>query len=320
MPGTIGNSFLFETPFEAADWFGQQSLFSPDEFSISRRKSYCTIKAYVEDYDKLKNCVRYLLGTQHTNQSNQLIRDMPARHPVWPEMFAREILSLKGVEPDGNLEPVQPAKLKSGNYEKFLIEVAFSQRDYPVLANDRVTSEAERFVVTKSKPYVENIVMEGGQLVFEATGKDWDAQPILSSRPIVRQEKATYSIDWYEVPLDFVANSSGEYVRFEDAIGKLNDTTFMGKPAGTMLLDDYDTPDVYTDPIATDLFGGDPKRACDIRMTFKHFDPPRGLATETRRGWNLAPAYDGLYYWAKNPDTSQPQFRDYEMNDLFTHW
>lgn len=320
----IAHDFLFSTPFDGADWLGQQALFSPDQFSINHRKAYVTVKAYVEEWDKLKNCVRYLMGGAWVmNNSQKLLhRELPARHPIYPSLICTEILALQGVEPDGNEEPVQPAKLRSSRYEKFLIEAAFTSPPYVIdtdrNVHDLAAGEMKRYTVIETKPYTEQIVMEGGQLVFEAPGKDWDAQPILSSRPIVKQRKTAYTITVHHIPLSLVQDDEGTYPSWDDAAGCISATSFLGKPAGTFLLESVE-PHIYVDPIETDANGAR-SRYCDATFNLKFFDPPRGLTTETRRGWNLAPAYDGLYYWAKNPETGQGQHQTFDMNDLLTHW
>jgi hypothetical protein len=267
------------------------------------------------------------LSRVENGAEKKLMRELPAQHPIFDSMYAKEILDIKGVEPDGKEEAISVERFDFAKYKKFSIEVAFTQPQYAIEADDRVHGlpggEFYRFTTITSKSYVDQIQLELGQMVFDEGPFEGTNLP---ARPIIRQEKATIRVKTFNVPLELVCYSegavlAGTYPRFENAIGKLNETSFLGKERGTMMLDDVDTTDIYADPVESEVTGVLARRV-NPEFVFKHFDPPApdDIDTTGRRGWNRVMGYDRLSYWAVNPDTSEPLFRYYQMNDLLKHW
>lgn len=308
---------IADNSFTEDDWKEAVDNYSPRQFTVSRQRSYATLTGWIEP-SKVNACVTYLLGYATPDTSLKLKRRTPSWHPVFPWLSCTQITDIVGVKFDGKEENIYLGLLDFAVYEKVKITAAFEQLPWKVKEDYQITNEYERWTVIRPKPYVQQFAVEGGSLVFEAAGKSWDGKPILSTRPLVRQSKTALKVDWMEVPWSFVADTNDVMVHFLDAMGCVNTNALWGRPAGTLLFDDCEV-EKYIQPVATQTIG-DYEFSANIFMTFKYFDPPRGLGTETRRGWNLWPAVDGKFYWAKDPVNGQPIFSSFAHEKLFQRY
>ena len=312
--------FLFTTPFTAADWLEAVNLYSPSQFSVGKRRAVATLTAYIEDFDKLKSCVHWLRGYAWVDENKALRRSRPARHPFWPNLVCSEILEVVGLQFNGKQAITGNADLAFAKYKKFKITASFSAPKWLIYEDGEADTEDERWTTFEPKPYVEFYELPAGEIRFIADNplQEWHNKSTAGPRIIIRSQKSLYELKWYEVPISFIRDADGAIPKIDAAIGKISSDVYAGKPAGCWLIDAADV-EIYNDPIVGDILGT-PGRMAEVTIRLKFWDPPRGHATNTTRGWTLELAQDGLAYPTTRAVGTAPKFLSTSIADLFTHW
>ncbi len=313
--------FLFDTPFTASDWLEAVNLFSPAQLRVGKKQSTSTLTAYIEDFNKLKNCIHWLRGYSWVDENLDLRRQRPARHPFWPNMVCTEIVDVTGLQFDSKQEIISDEMdLAYAKYKKFKVTVVFNSVPYLIMDDGVAETEDERWTMFPHKPYVDFYELPAGTIKFIADNppQPWDGKPIMGPRTVIRTQKSLYELKWFDVPISFVYDSNGASPKIDAAIGKISSDEYAGKPAGTFLLDDAEF-DIYNDPIVGDILGN-VGRMVDVTFHLKFWDPPLGHATNTTRGWTLELAQDGLAYPTQRATGTTPKYQSVEIASLFRHW
>lgn len=330
--------FLQYPQFSDADWLEAVNLYSPTQLSIGRKTSHATLTGYIP-FSKIQAAIIYFLGFSWIDDRLNLRRELPAVHPILPALAATSITECVGVKFIVKANSGFENALPYATYHLARITVAFSQPSYEMIpdydidydnydgtALGRLSTgypqELRRFTSWTPKPYVDLLEAPAGALVFDAPGAAWDGNQILSPRGLVRGEKSTLKLIWWNVPYDFVTNKFGFMPKMMSKIGKISVDMFFGEVAHTWLFDDVDCADsqVYADPIASTVFSTLTKRI-DVIFTFRYTNPPNGVLGSTEAGWRLWPAWDGFYYPTRLAnDNTEFLPQDTSLSALFTHW
>jgi hypothetical protein len=186
-----------------------------------------------------------------------------------------------------------------------------------------------RWVNWCPKPYYENLILPGGSLKYVdsrgvAPAGHHDETAGQGQKAILRQQKYTKKVIWYDVPIDFVTDNFGFMSKIANAIGKCSaDSDFFGQPAHTWLLDDMDIlgRELTADPVAIAALSGFTRRM-DLEFTFRYFNPENEDPGSTEHGWRLQPRYQsGKYLPVVFSDGGVKTFPDEAgFADLFTAW
>lgn len=277
--------------------------------------------------DKLKAAIQWVLGVDYVGPDNKLHRTLPMFHPVHVWTWARS-MKIRGIGPDGaDTDAVEymyqttPEKWKS--YE---VVVSFEYPKYEIWEDSDIDYEYERYVSKHMSPSVKLVSIDGGQLVYDVPGSVSPHGNIhYGLVPITRRESAGYTMTWHKVPLEYVQeNDDSIPVKLLQAQGCVNNATFFGQPAETMLLQEVKLLRKYVSPVSTDSANGF-YWLYDIEFTFEFLKQLSsqvnlGTTTETRRGHNLWLGPGNKYYYAKNSASGLPVYPPVDMKKLFTIW
>lgn len=313
MPGILTpeppDLFLYQDPFTEDDWLEAVNLHSPSQLSMGRKASNAALTGYIP-FNRINSAVAFFLGFSYvagTGTSRILSRSQPALHPIFPGMVATMIQETTGLQFVSKSLTWPVNSLPYATYNMWKVTVAYSQPNYVILPDwddliaPRATGcERLRYTYDTPKPYVDQLVVPGGTMLFDATGQPFNGKPAgFGTQVTIRSQKSATYLTWYNVPIDWVATDNGVMTTIVAAMGKINSDVFMGEQPHIWLLDDVEPTDsqVYADPIATDVFSTLSKRI-DIKFTFKYFNPPVGAGSTTDRGWRVQPAYNGNWYRA----------------------
>lgn len=298
---------------------------APDEDTFSHENGTAFMSGYLKDRDALFDALAYFVGFSevHGGSVTTVVdRHLPAPHPRWPFMRCTQV-SIKGLKFDGQDEqavqfetPWLPVPL----YDRYRFDITFAQTGMDYKENDAVDSEWERLITIEPMDEGEVVTVDGGQYEYIATGKPWDAQPVVINGPQLKVylQRVGLMIKSYGMPGNFIMDENSKPTQFLAAKGHVNSTTFLGHEAGTMLLQGYRIHK-QTQPVATHnasqlMFG------CTVEMHFTYTNPSRALLAETRRGWQLLPAADGFgldgWYGVKNRRTEANLYPEFDMNKL----
>ncbi len=313
------------------EWIAQDE--APEEDTLSTEGSVGSMAGWLKDHDSLWNAVAYFVGysrTDYPNSSTKLIRWLPAVHPRWPMMRCTTV-SVKGLKRLGHADPRPPFnqlgayRLPLPKYERYRFDVHFEQPQYNYVPDEIATSEWDRFITIDPADETEIITVDGGQYLYNApTDASLNAKLVAINSPYLKvyAQRSGLIVTAYQVPMDFIMDFYGLPLHFMAAKGKVNSTTFLGRPPQTMLLQNYEiikrAQPIATSQFSTLLFG------CTVKMHFGFTDPDRAEVSETRRGWNLVPAIRGTgtkWYGVYNRyDPTQNLYPEYDMNKLLQHW
>jgi hypothetical protein len=192
-----------------------------------------------------------------------------------------------------------------------------------------------RWCTYSRRPYGEMLTVEGQEFRFaegpygpiETQGKPIPF-PGGIGFPIA---KAGIVIRWRHVPriyvarpapeslasLDPFAGGPGTMPNIEQAANKVNAFDFLGYKAGTLLAEPVEIEDVVS-PVQ---FGPAPMPLCNLTITLRHFDPPKGVWSSPYRGHQLVPGADGKWYLATRGADGDPgnpkQYQEYPFAYLF---
>ncbi len=321
------DQFLYLDPFTEDDWLEAVNLHSPSQLSMGRKASNATLTGYIP-FDRIQAAVTFFMGFSYV-EGGRLHRTQPCQHPIFPGMVATYIQETTGLQFVSKSTSWPVNSLPYATYNMWKVTVAYSQPNYkiipdwdPLITPGASGRELNRYVYDTPKPYVDQLVVPGGTMLFDATGKPFDGKPAgFGTLVTIRAQKSTMFLTWFNVPIEFVTDDNGFLSTIGPALGKINSDTFFGQAAHLWLLDDVEPSDsqVYADPIATSVSNQIAKRV-DLKFTFKYFNPPIGTGTTSDQGWRLQPAYDGNWYRTylqQDPSISWPL--DTSFNALFDY-
>lgn len=139
-------------------------------------------------------------------------------------------------------------------------------------------------------------------------------------------QKASFVAVWYGVPQDYIIDSTvTSYIpsKIMAGMGKVNDATWYGFPAGTLRLE---APRFRKSVQA--VIRLDPTAATyripfsfDVSLPFTYLNPDTSLTSPLYHGWNVFPyGPDGKWYSIRRTGSAHgPYFPSYDFNKLFDH-
>lgn len=252
--------------------------------TLSLESGTATIVATVP-WNKRRSFLRFVLGWSYADQGApyRLRRENPQNHPAFPWLTASNVsfgaIAPLGVDGMGTkVDGVYSAGLPQAAYQKVIATVQFTDQRCFFLADSYATSaarEAERNTFYDPVPSVEIISAEGLNNIAFANGPARGAAIPAPFGTLMSKMTKTYT--WLWVPHEYVSGSDPLQftpTKINNCIGRVNSATFLGHPAGTLLLQ----APVFTRfrfPIQTaDVFDG--FFGWNIRLPLQFFDPPRG--------------------------------------------
>lgn len=214
----------------------------------------------------------------------KLQRRIPWRCPYDSGMWATRIASIKGLKPQAK------AFEDLITYERARFIVQFSRLPYRVIDDGALQlrfqgKEYYRYTTRRIQPSAEFITRKEGSFKF--------AQGISSSELVgsvsQRLSKETVEWIWHNVPAHVLFGANGDQLPNNQIAnsGNVNNSTFQGFAAGTLLL----LPTEFREKTKPDGFNtgplGDPYLIYDVVFRAVHFDPP--FFGGAFRGHNLLP-------------------------------
>ena len=314
------------SPFDTNqfDWIvGDEA---PDEDTMSQESGVAFMAGYLLDHDALYHALAYFVGYSKTITGVQTYvnRWNPAVHPRWPFMRCDSV-SVKGIDFNGrevNMGGIGRSQLPLPVYERYRFDISFRQFEYDHKEDNDIASEWERSLTVDPSDEGETILVDGGQYVYKSpTYTTLDGKPVTINGAYLKTfaQRSGLTVRSYGLPHNFLMNEYNIATKFLQARGHVNSTTFLGQPAGTMLLQRWGVSK-KAQPIATKAvnaltFG------CVAEMHFGFTDPDRAEASETLRGWQLVPGI-GTKNWygvQGHPDTpiaGDSLYPEFDMNQL----
>lgn len=267
----------------------------------------------VED-GKIRQFAQDVLGWS-VRKKNELTgqcieRHLPARHPDLPHLFASNISGVQGLATTGSRDGSNGKGDQAAAFKVNRYTISYSTPNYNILDDGAVEKEWQRYTALVGvEPIIEFYRRKVGTRVWvnDAANPNKN-QPItgaVGSQQLVRKQRI--KMLWVQVPDDGLFTAQGFFkggapVKLEAALGCVNDDTFFGREAGTMLFEGYNIiPRItHTDPFADD----DRLRFCwDVELIFVYFNPPPG--DSSKRGHNLLPQEAGeMLWWRHIPSTT----------------
>lgn len=317
------------TPMDSSVWEWIVDDYAPDEDTFQADRSTAFLSGYLKDPDLLFDALVWFVGMSELmggSVTGKVQRWTPAVHPRWPFMRCVDV-SVKGEEFDGETRTISNfpnlKKMPRPDYVRYRFDIKYETLDFDYKEDEEVDSEWERCLTIDPSDEGEIVTVDGGQYLYNAPSKaSLNAKPVVINGPMLKvyTQRAGLLVKSYNLPAHFIMDEYGIAPKFLAAKGKVNSATFLNKPRGTMLLQNYRFHK-KAQPVATKnagqlLFG------LTVEMLFGFTDPGRAEPTETRRGWQLVPAVSGTgtgWYGIYNKEnTSEDLYPYYDMNDLLT--
>lgn len=338
MPGIIHNNTESDiiaqpdrfNPFDVNvfEWYWGDE--APDEDTFGTEMMHATMSGLLKDPEALNDALSYFVGySEYTGDLLKVKRWNPAVHPRWPMGRCAQV-SIKGIKYAGTTSTLRtyngsPRRLPCTNYENYRFDVTFSQPEFDYKEDSDVTTEWDRNITVDPLDEGEVISVDGGQYLVNApTHPSINGVPPVLNGPYLKvyAQRSGLVVKAFGLPANFLLNDYAIPVHFLAAKGKANSTTFLGLPAGTLILLDY-KPIKKAQPVATKNVGA-LQFGVTAEMHFGYTDPTRAEASETRRGWQLLPMNYGSgtgWFGVYNKfNTSEDLYPYYDMNKLLQHW
>jgi hypothetical protein len=309
---------------------------------------------YVIPWKKRRAFTRYVLGFSYADRSSpyRMRRENPIPHPSTPMLRAQTIhFSAVGIkayddneEDDGDILANVPAVFtdeglaKTGSYDMCWATVRFVNYPWtfrPDVYVTAVADELNRNFYADPVPSVELLAAEGGtsQLQYSETDPAGGAVKgtVIGTQFATQVAKFTYNYHWMWVAEQYL--SSDPYVFSPDnlmsRVTMVNRTAFLGKRAGTMLMN---APQFqrFRFPIETydNLY---PFYGWNIRLPLVFFNPPKAIpdlaanypgvaVDDIPRGHRCAPnRTNGKWVGAYREDKKHYLLQERDLYDGFRH-
>lgn len=299
-----------------------------------------------------RSAVRYFLGYSYVDPATKrLRREPPDWDPEYPWLFAHAVgFTPEVVEsnPDNpnrepySLSPFSAGPTKYARYKNVIATVQYRSFRCRFLPDSEIATAADeykRYVQTTVSPTIEILSADGAsQLLFAETSP---AAPPINAGPVITGAaraafpapigvllpKAKITLEWLNVPRDYLtANPDVLFPdKLLDRMGTVNDAPFLGRPAGTLLMQPPELVEVPT-PVAAEGVGDldyDILQQVNVRLTFDYFDPLPGAAAPVTRGHNLMPfrGNNRFYLCTRDGSTNLANafLRYTDFSQLFTY-
>lgn len=327
-----------------------------DSFSLEAAEA---VLVYLIDWRKRRGFIRWLLGFSYADKGApyRLHRENPQCHPQFPELTATTV-TLTSIAPKANTSESKPAVpanranypsvlvgntiSKSGYYDSCFATVRFTRRNWQFYPDERIvndTDELDRNCLVTPTPVVELLQAEGGtsQLRWSETSAPVGSPPV-GGPPISfpeyvitnifaeRVSKVKLILEWNWVPESYLSNDSSFFFpqKLFDCVGRVNDRPFLGKPAGTLLMD-APKMDRFRFPVSTfDAIGG--YYGWNISIPITYFNPTLGvpdtnpLDNAKARGHRTMPwRANGLWYGCTREKTDARFLEEIDFTRLLSH-
>ncbi len=299
--------------------------------------------------NKVRSAVRYFLGYSYVDPATKrLKREAPDWDPEYPWLFAHavgltpEVVESNPDNPNGepyNLSPFAVGEAKYARYRHVIMTVQYRSFRCRFLPDSSITAAADeykRYVQTTVSPTIEILSADGAsQLKFAETsagGPTVTPPPYTNSTafpaPIgVLLPKAKITLEWLNVPRDYLSLNPDVLFpqKLFECMGTVNNATFMGFPAGTLLMQPPELIEVPT-PVASDTVGDvdyQVLQQVNVRIPLDFFDPLTGAVSPLTRGHNLMPfrGNNRFYLCTRDgsPDLDKAFLRYTDFSQIFTH-
>lgn len=152
-------------------------------------------------WDDLPTAIPYIVGygtvTGPTGSIFTLSRNIPARHPIYPWLRATRMVSIQGRQPNGNTAAGEHGTAPA--WKTARLTILFEAPKYPILTDDQISAEYQRYTEWSYEPSVETLARRGQNWYFT----NGDAQDVTLSYAgdiYLRQPKGYLKATWYDVP------------------------------------------------------------------------------------------------------------------------
>lgn len=350
-------------------------------FSMEAQRS---TEYYFVRASETREAVEDILGTTRRGGDGRLERFLPKCHPRWPWLYASsvEVTSMGQVDHRTNgdeaglvdAEEELDAPPITSQYYRFavdLLKVDFTQRPYAVLSDASipppevetyytptntfvntkvVAKEWLRYTEISYEPSPELAYAQHGSMKFYLGNTAAPHLFTFSGFPRIVVPKATVTVNFYQVPFDYLLSDNSTLVEY---VGRINQNDWYGWDAGSLLYLGCKVLRRYTPPfpsvVASD--GGlsfDQSKLMDVQLIFEETVreqdniPSYGAGNTSttianlsyvRAGFNLAPFLGGrqevstntfvnvargFYYAGTANDDKSPVFDSAPFGRLFT--
>lgn len=277
------------------------------------------MRVYDGPFLDLHTFMQFLLGYSQRGDGGALNRYMPHRLPWLPHLICTQITNL---QPYKFVRKAQTASFGPyAEYERVRVTTAYTCPSYAVVddtdlarlhAVNNVPDESKRFVVDNYEPTVEAIQRPVGSFKYSETSATGPAIGTEVASGVTQVlTKAQLTLTWMLLPEYGARNLNGVPAIQEAMLGKVNNATWRGHAAGTLLFKAIRMEPV---PSPFPLPFIDVQRQWNMSLIFSKFDPPNGGAT---RGWNLVP-YPGDNLWYAVQDSGGNGRTLYQTGDFST--
>lgn len=263
-----------------------------------------------------------------------LRREIPLHHPRFANLYARKVTT-QGIQFAGkefrNADPEWKIQSQTARYRKVIGNVEFAPVTFDVYSDSEIGSsggvaqEWLRYCRRFRTPTSDALTLEEGMMKWaEGPNAGLEVKTVIP----FPERKADIGLEWLQVPEEWTHDSSLAPIKIESRLGCVNDATFMGYPAGTLLFDSC-LMNRFAIPLQTSDW--QPYYANHITLIFKYFNPTNGVALSTYKGHNLlvVRSVDAdnntylKYYLATsnaNPTTGRRLFQETDFRQIFSYW
>lgn len=272
---------------------------STQEASFGYQSGNQAMMSILVEWDLQIYAIREILGHHIFNRfTGYLERTLPVRHPVYDWLYAERITSCRPIRfrSKGTLRG-----RTTSQYDFALLTIQFTQPRHVILSDadlDRLygapRQEWRRYVEVRLEPSGEMLSRDEGAFKYAETvaGGPSAGDKVRGS---VAQfiSKITHTLVWKRVPMAglFSSDGFGLPTNVLNAVGTVNNASFMGFDTGTLLLQpprflplEAPMPPWLN---ALDEGRGQPSLVYDVELPVVYFKPTSGGGTY--QGHNLAP-------------------------------
>lgn len=264
---------------------------SRDQNSAATMTFYTDWSNIVDD-EKFAILGRTIVGGYDSESGNKIV---PYQFPLFPKLYAKDIVGIHGLGPIGSTEddPVAPYTLAA-------ITISFESVPYSFDEGEGSEAFSLAWIERKGNSSNQRVNTTYGAYRYlsgPSTGK------CAQNGVVLYQSTLFDTFVIHSTPYNYLFNSSGQF-QWGDFGGKVNFGTFFGYPEGELLLDSI-TYDPYADWDGTIMYN-----------TNLNFVSLKIIGAEATTGnWNSMPDYTGGVYPIGLSDGTPP-YSLYDFSDL----